>query len=188
MEIWESDARSSFCVNSTSNPARTGRCGSRRCVRDSHGIDGGSHRRESYAAGSGVARSSTEELPPLGTAAQDPATLYAGVVSTSGIRSGLSSVAALALWLRGSQAPISDRTSRRERFRYAPAVCGTDGACHLGGVWEHRSSPFIADRFSDRLAPADTIPPCANSPRSLTSLSFDSLGCSSSKDCCHSPP
>jgi hypothetical protein len=119
------------------------------------------------AAGSGVARSNTEELPPLGTVAQDPATLYAGVVSTSGIRSGLSSLAALALWLRGSQAPIADRTSRRERFRHAPAVYGTDGACHLEGVWEHRSSPLIADRFSDRMAPADTIPPCANSPLSI---------------------
>ena len=37
------------------------------------------------AAGNGVAQSNTEELPPLGTVAQDLGTLYAGVVSTSGI-------------------------------------------------------------------------------------------------------
>jgi len=81
----KSDARSSYSVNSISNPARRDRRGSRHCVRNSYGIDGGSHRRESYAAGSGVAQSNTEELPPLGTVTQDPSTLDAGVVSTSGI-------------------------------------------------------------------------------------------------------
>src|SRR5260370_10238227 len=98
---WKSDARCSFSANSPANAARRGRHGSRHRVWDSYGIDGGSHRRESYAAGSGVVRSDTEELPPLDTVAQDRATLYAGGGSTSGIHSGLSSAASLAVWHAG---------------------------------------------------------------------------------------
>lgn len=52
----------------------------------------------------------------------------------------------------------SGRTSRGERSHYVPAVRGSDGACHLGGAWAHRRSLSTADRFSDRVAPADTIP------------------------------
>jgi hypothetical protein len=73
-------------------------------------------------------------------------------------------------------APIADRTSRRERLRHAPAVCGTGGACHPGGVSEHRSNPLTADPFSARAAPADTIPTCAYSLTSLPARPVDRFG------------
>src|SRR6188474_469157 len=56
----------------------------------------------------------------------------------------------------------SGRTSRGERSHYVPTVRGGDGACNLGGGWAHRGSLSTADRFSDRVAPADTIPAFRN--------------------------
>lgn len=52
------------------------------------------------------------------------------------------------------------RTSRHGRSRRVSAVPGNGGAAHLADAWAHRSGPSTGDRFSDRVAPAGTIPAC----------------------------